>query len=31
MRLTQLPGEPKSTLAGSAHARDGTAVPELLA
>jgi hypothetical protein len=24
MRLTQLHGEPKSTLAGPAHARDGT-------
>ncbi len=29
MRLTQLHGEPKSTLVGSAHARDGTEVPVL--
>ena len=29
MRLTQLHGEPKSTLAGPAHARDGTEVPVL--
>jgi len=27
MRLTQLHGEPKPTLAGLAHARDGTEVP----
>jgi uncharacterized protein YhfF len=30
MRLTQLPGEPESTLAGPAHARDGTEVPVFL-
>jgi hypothetical protein len=29
MRLTQLHGEPKSTLVGPAHARDGTEVPVL--
>ena len=27
MRLTQLHGEPRSTLVGPAHARDGTEVP----
>ena len=29
MRLTQLRGEPKSTLVGPARARDGTEVPVL--
>jgi hypothetical protein len=29
MRLTQVHGEPKSTLVGPAHARDGTGVPVL--